>query len=142
MKQIDWLNPIEILFGLRDRYEKHHQLKIGDDAISAAANYAHQYISDRFLPDKAIDLIDEAGSRVRLLNSRLPAAAQELDKELRHILRIKDEAIRGQDYEKAEQHRNREVEIKAQIAAIAQSKKDQPTAKLEELIVTDGEVRF
>nr|YP_009370265.1 ATP-dependent Clp protease ATP-binding subunit [Bulboplastis apyrenoidosa]ARO90754.1 ATP-dependent Clp protease ATP-binding subunit [Bulboplastis apyrenoidosa] len=131
---------IEILFGLRDRYEKHHQLKIGDDAVSAAATYAHQYISDRFLPDKAIDLIDEAGSRVRLLNSRLPPAAQELDKELRHILRLKDEAIRAQDYEKAEQHRNREVEIKAQIAAIAQSKKDQPSTKLEELIVTDEDI--
>ena len=74
---------IEILYGLRDRYEKHHKLVISDEALTAAAKFADQYIADRFLPDKAIDLIDEAGSRVRLLHSQLPPAAKELDKELR-----------------------------------------------------------
>ncbi|MEM9504730.1 MAG: Clp protease N-terminal domain-containing protein, partial [Cyanobacteria bacterium P01_E01_bin.43] len=68
---------IEILHGLRDRYEQHHKLKITDDALDAAAKLADRYISDRFLPDKAIDLIDEAGSRVRLINSQLPPAAKE-----------------------------------------------------------------
>ena len=131
---------IEILFGLRDRYEKHHQLKMSDGALAAAAKYANQYISDRFLPDKAIDLIDEAGSRVRLLNSQLPPAARELDKELRAILKTKDEAIRAQKYEKAEQYRAREMEIKAQIAAIAQSKKNEPEVNLEDPIVTEEDI--
>jgi ATP-dependent Clp protease ATP-binding subunit ClpC len=114
---------IEILYGLRERYEKHHKLVISDEALRAAAKFADQYIADRFLPDKAIDLIDEAGSRVRLMNSQLPAAAKELDLELREILKSKDEAVRGQDFEKAGQLREREMEIKAQINAIAQSKK-------------------
>ena len=131
---------IEILFGLRDRYEKHHQLKMSDAALAAAAKYANQYISDRFLPDKAIDLIDEAGSRVRLLNSQLPPAARELDKELRSVLKTKDEAIRAQKYEKAEQYRTREMEIKAQIAAIAQSKKSEPDLQIEDPIVTEDDI--
>nr|YP_009396684.1 Clp protease ATP binding subunit [Vertebrata australis]ARW65870.1 Clp protease ATP binding subunit [Vertebrata australis] len=131
---------IEILFGLRDRYEKHHQLKMSDEALAAAAKYANQYISDRFLPDKAIDLIDEAGSRVRLLNSQLPPAARELDKELRSVLKMKDEAIRAQKYEKAEQYRTREMEIKAQIAAIAQSKNSEPDLQLEDPVVTEDDI--
>nr|QUE28520.1 ClpC [Porphyrostromium boryanum] len=131
---------IEILFGLRDRYEQHHQLKITDNAVAAAAKYADQYISDRFLPDKAIDLIDEAGSRVRLLNSQLPPAARELDKELRKVLKIKDEAIRAQKYEKAEQYRVREMEIKAQIAAIAQSKKTEPIRDVEDPMVNEEDI--
>ena len=114
---------IEILYGLRERYEKHHKLVISDEALAAAAKFADQYIADRFLPDKAIDLIDEAGSRVRLMNSQLPAAAKELDQELREILKTKDDAVRNQDFEKAGQLREREMEIKAQINAIAQSKK-------------------
>ena len=114
---------IEILYGLRERYEKHHKLVISDEALTAAAKFADQYIADRFLPDKAIDLIDEAGSRVRLMNSQLPVAAKELDQELREILKTKDEAVRSQDFEKAGQLREREIEIKAQIQAIAQSKK-------------------
>jgi len=115
---------IEILYGLRERYEKHHKLIISDEALAAAAKFADQYIADRFLPDKAIDLIDEAGSRVRLMNSQLPPAAKELDQELREILKVKDEAVRNQDFEKAGQLREREMEIKAQINAIAQTKKD------------------
>jgi ATP-dependent Clp protease ATP-binding subunit ClpC len=114
---------IEILYGLRERYEKHHKLVISDEALAAAAKFADQYIADRFLPDKAIDLIDEAGSRVRLMNSQLPAAAKELDQELRELLKSKDEAVRSQDFEKAGQIREREMEIKAQINAIALSKK-------------------
>merc|ERR1712084_79717 len=98
-------DTIEILKGLRERYEQHHRLKITDDALVAAATLGDRYISDRFLPDKAIDLIDEAGSRVRLLNSQLPPAAKELDQELRSILKSKDEAVRGQDFEKAGQLR-------------------------------------
>jgi ATP-dependent Clp protease ATP-binding subunit ClpC len=114
---------IEILHGLRERYEQHHKLKITDEALKAAAQLSDRYISDRYLPDKAIDLIDEAGSRVRLLNSQLPAAAKELDKELRQVLKEKDEAVRSQDFDKAGQLKDRELEIKAEIKSIAQAKK-------------------
>jgi ATP-dependent Clp protease ATP-binding subunit ClpC len=113
---------IEILHGLRDRYEQHHKLKIADEALEAAAKLSDRYISDRFLPDKAIDLIDEAGSRVRLINSQLPPAAKELDRELRQVLKDKDNAVRSQDFDKAGELRDREMEIKAEIRAIAQNK--------------------
>ncbi|MEO0406895.1 MAG: ATP-dependent Clp protease ATP-binding subunit, partial [Cyanobacteria bacterium P01_A01_bin.135] len=114
---------IEILHGLRDRYEQHHKLKILDEALDAAAKLSDRYISDRYLPDKAIDLIDEAGSRVRLINSQLPPAAKELDKELRQVLKDKDDAVRSQDFDRAGELRDREMEIKAEIRAIAQSRK-------------------
>jgi ATP-dependent Clp protease ATP-binding subunit ClpC len=114
---------IEILHGLRDRYEQHHKLKISDEALEAAARLSDRYISDRFLPDKAIDLIDEAGSRVRLLNSQLPPAAKELDRELRQVLKDKDNAVRSQDFDRAGELRDREMEIKAEIRSIAQNKK-------------------
>ncbi|MDJ0707261.1 MAG: ATP-dependent Clp protease ATP-binding subunit [Leptolyngbyaceae cyanobacterium MO_188.B28] len=116
---------IEILHGLRDRYEQHHKLKISDEALLAAAKLSDRYISDRYLPDKAIDLIDEAGSRVRLINSQLPPAAKELDKELRQVLKDKDNAVRSQDFDRAGELRDREMEIKAEIRAIAQSKKSE-----------------
>ena len=131
---------IEILYGLRDRYEKHHKLVISDEALTAAAKFADQYIADRFLPDKAIDLIDEAGSRVRLLHSQLPPAARELDKELREILKQKDEAVRAQDFETAGQLRDREMEIKAQIAAIAQSKKSEGDTAKDVSVVTEEDI--
>jgi len=131
---------IEILFGLRERYEKHHKLIISDEALSAAAKFADQYIADRFLPDKAIDLIDEAGSRVRLLNSQLPAAAKELDQELREILKTKDEAVRSQNFEKAGQLREREMEIKAQINAIAQSKKGASEEAVKTPVVSEEDI--
>ena len=114
---------IEILYGLRERYEQHHKLKILDEALVAAAKLSDRYISDRFLPDKAIDLIDEAGSRVRLLNSQLPPAAKELEKELKGILKQKDDAVRGQDFEKAGELRDREIELREQIQSIASAKK-------------------
>jgi ATP-dependent Clp protease ATP-binding subunit ClpC len=131
---------IEILYGLRDRYEKHHKLVISDEALTAAAKFADQYIADRFLPDKAIDLIDEAGSRVRLLHSQLPPAARELDKELREILKQKDEAVRAQDFETAGQLRDREMEIKAQITAIAQSKKSEGDTAKDVSVVTEEDI--
>jgi ATP-dependent Clp protease ATP-binding subunit ClpC len=113
---------IEILYGLRERYEQHHKLKILDEALEAAAKLSDRYISDRFLPDKAIDLIDEAGSRVRLMNSQLPPEAKELDKELRQVLKQKDDAVRSQDFDQAGQLRDREMEIKAEIRNLANAK--------------------
>ncbi|MCC5900041.1 MAG: ATP-dependent Clp protease ATP-binding subunit [Phormidium sp. GEM2.Bin31] len=129
---------IEILYGLRERYEQHHKLKIADEALEAAAKLSDRYISDRYLPDKAIDLIDEAGSRVRLLESQLPPAAKELDKELRQVLKDKDDAVRSQDFDKAGGLRDREMEIKAEIKAIAQSRKNE-TANNNEDSPTVGE---
>ncbi|AUC60994.1 ATP-dependent Clp protease ATP-binding subunit ClpC [Cyanobacterium sp. HL-69] len=117
---------IEILFGLRERYEQHHKLKISDEALEAAAQLSDRYISDRYLPDKAIDLVDEAGSRVRLLNSQLPAEAKELDQELREVLKEKDEAVRSQDFDKAGELRDREMEIKTEIRGLADQKKKNP----------------
>ncbi|MBD2260764.1 ATP-dependent Clp protease ATP-binding subunit [Pseudanabaena sp. FACHB-2040] len=120
---------IEILHGLRERYEQHHKLKISDEALEAAARLSDRYISDRFLPDKAIDLIDEAGSRVRLINSQLPPAAKELDRELRQVLKDKDNAVRSQDFDRAGELRDREMEIKAEIRSIAQNKKTSDEAE-------------
>ena len=111
---------IEILHGLRERYEQHHRLKITDEALVAAANLGDRYISDRFLPDKAIDLIDEAGSRVRLINSKLPPAAKELSKQLRDVLKQKEDAVRDQDFAKAGELRDREVSINERIRTISQ----------------------
>jgi len=129
---------IEILYGLRERYEQHHKLKILDEALLAAAKLSDRYISDRYLPDKAIDLIDEAGSRVRLLNSQLPPAAKELEKELRGILKQKDDAVRSQDFEKAGELRDRELELREQIQSIASAKKNEgetvdPVVSAEEI---------
>ncbi len=132
---------IEILHGLRDRYEQHHKLKILDESLDAAAKLADRYISDRFLPDKAIDLIDEAGSRVRLINSQLPPAAKELDRELRTVLKDKDNAVRSQDFDKAGELRDREMEIKAEIRAIAQSKRtDDAAGNSESPEVTEEDI--
>ncbi|MEH2070855.1 MAG: ATP-dependent Clp protease ATP-binding subunit [Nostoc sp.] len=131
---------IEILYGLRDRYEQHHKLKISDEALVAAAKLSDRYISDRYLPDKAIDLVDEAGSRVRLINSQLPPAAKELDKELRQILKEKDDAVRSQDFDKAGELRDREMEIKAEIRAIAQSKTNAAGSEHEEPVVTEEDI--
>jgi ATP-dependent Clp protease ATP-binding subunit ClpC len=131
---------IEILHGLRDRYEQHHKLKISDEALEAAAKLSDRYISDRYLPDKAIDLIDEAGSRVRLINSQLPPAAKELDKELRQVLKEKDDAVRSQDFDRAGELRDREMEIKAQIRSIAQNRKTDSTEGDDSPVVDEEDI--
>ena len=136
---------IQILKGLRERYESHHKLRYTDEALEAAATFSNQYISDRFLPDKAIDLIDEAGSRVRLQHAQLPEEARELDKELRELLKEKDQAVRGQDFEKAGQLRDREMELKAQMEAIAKKSKEDSAAEQEAVgeagpVVTEADI--
>jgi ATP-dependent Clp protease ATP-binding subunit ClpC len=124
-------DTIEILRGLKERYEAHHRLRIADEALVAAATLGDRYISDRFLPDKAIDLIDEAGSRVRLLNSKLPPAAKEIDKQLRAVQKEKEEAVREQDFTKAGELRDKEVELREQIRTILASRKDDEPAAAE-----------
>jgi len=131
---------IEILRGLRSRYERHHNLRITDGAVTAAAKLGAQFIADRYLPDKAIDLIDEAGSRVRLLNYRLPDTALELDQELRDLLSEKDESVRVQDFEKASELRDREMELRAQITAIINSERRKTKGKKHRPVVTEEDV--
>ncbi|KAG2675385.1 hypothetical protein I3760_12G001500 [Carya illinoinensis] len=122
---------ILILKGLRERYEIHHKLRYTDEALVSAAQLSYQYISDRFLPDKAIDLIDEAGSRVRLRHAQLPEEARELEKELRQITKEKNEAVRSQDFEKAGELRDREMDLKAQISTLVDKGKEMTKAESE-----------
>ena len=104
-------HTIEILKGLRERYEQHHRVTITDQALVAAANLADRYISDRFLPDKAIDLIDEAGSRLRIRRMQTPPDYREIESELSDVVRQKKEAVESQDFEAAGQLRDREKEL-------------------------------
>ena len=92
---------VQILKGLRDRYEQHHKVNITDEALEAAADLADRYISDRFLPDKAIDLIDEAASRMRIKSMTSPPVYRELEDEIEETRRAKEEAIEAQEFEKA-----------------------------------------
>jgi len=106
---------IEILKGIRDRYEAHHGVKISDEAIAVAVRLSNRYISDRFLPDKAIDLIDEAASRVRLASYLLPPEIKEQEIKLDDIVKEKEAAINAQEYEKAAMLRDEEQQLKDQI---------------------------
>ena len=106
-------HTIEILKGLRDRYESHHRVTITDQALVAAANLADRYISDRHLPDKAIDLIDEAGSRLRIRRMRTPGDYRELEDEIANVRREKEAAIEGQQFEKAAKLRDQEKDLLA-----------------------------
>jgi len=131
-------DTIEILKGLRERYEQHHRLKITDDALEAAAHLGDRYISDRFLPDKAIDLIDEAGSRVRLINSKLPPEAKQIDKELRQVQKQKEESVRDQNFDQAGQLREKEMELSAKIKEVLENKKESTAGDSSE---TDNSVK-
>ncbi|MSO79378.1 MAG: ATP-dependent Clp protease ATP-binding subunit [Acidimicrobiia bacterium] len=110
-------HTIEILKGLRDRYEAHHRVTITDQALVAAANLADRYISDRHLPDKAIDLIDEAGSRLRIRRMQAPPDFRELEDEIAKVRKDKEEAIEGQQFERAASLRDREKELLEQRSA-------------------------
>jgi len=107
-------HTIEILKGLRERYENHHRVTITDQALVAAANMADRYIADRFLPDKAIDLIDEAGSRLRIRRMQTPPDYRELENEIAEVTRKKKEAVEKQDFEEAGRLRDREKELLGQ----------------------------
>lgn len=113
-------DTVKILTGLRDRYEAHHRVIITDDAISAAATLADRYISDRFLPDKAIDLIDEAGARLRIHRMTAPPEIREMDEKINEVRRDKEAAIDAQDFEKAASLRDQEKQLgekRAQLEA-------------------------
>ena len=108
---------VQILFGLRDRYEAHHNVRITDEAIESAATLSDRYITDRFLPDKAIDLIDEAASRVRLQTSIAPPDLKNLENKLEDILKEKEEAVANQNFEKAAQLRDEEKKVRDEMEA-------------------------
>ena len=107
-------HTIEILKGLRDRYETHHKVSISDSAIVSAATLADRYISDRFLPDKAIDLIDEAGSRLRIRRMTAPPELREFDEKIAGARKAKESAIDAQDFEKAASFRDKEKSLLAE----------------------------
>jgi ATP-dependent Clp protease ATP-binding subunit ClpC len=118
---------IEILKGLRDRYEAHHRTTISDASIEAAAKLSDRYISGRFLPDKAIDLIDEAGSRSRLSVTTTPLDIKEWDKKIEQLRIEKEEAIKGQDFEQAARLRDEERKAKEELEEMRKKWKEQKT---------------
>ncbi len=119
---------IEIIKGLKPKYEEHHKLLISDEAIVAAVKLSSKYITDRFLPDKAIDVIDEASSKVRLKVSSLSPEGKELEKELRELIKEKEDAIRNQEFEKASQLRDDEADLKDKIREMAQKYREEHEA--------------
>lgn len=119
---------ILILKGLRDKYEAHHRVKITDEAILAAVNLSDRYITDRFLPDKAIDLIDEAASKVRIENMVAPPDVKKMEERLETITQEKEDAIRVQDFEKAAQLRDKEKEIREKLDNVKTDWKTQKQA--------------
>ena len=106
---------VGILFGLRDRYEAHHKVRISDDAIVAAVQLGDRYITDRYLPDKAIDLLDEAAAEVRLRSTVTPVDVRRIEEEISGLEREKDDAVRGEDYEKAANLKQRQEQLKAEL---------------------------
>jgi ATP-dependent Clp protease ATP-binding subunit ClpC len=108
---------VQILKGLRDRYEAHHRVKITDEALEAAVRLSDRYITDRFLPDKAIDLIDEAASRVRLQSHTAPPNLKELEAQLERVRNEKDAAVQSQEFEKAAALRDQEQKLKQELEA-------------------------
>ncbi len=129
---------IEILRGIKERYEEHHKLKISDEAIRAASELADRYVADRFLPDKAIDLVDEAASRVRIQKTATPPSLKEALGGLESVRKEKDTAISSQQYEYAAELRDREVKLQEKIEQLEEELGAE--APVEELIVTEEDI--
>ena len=130
---------VEILKGIRGAYEEHHKLKISDDAIKAAAELSARYVADRFLPDKAIDLIDEASARVRIRRHSTPPSVRDATKGLEALRREKDQAIGSQQYEYAAELREREVRLQAKLEELEQEVQSEREGS--ELLVSDEDIR-
>ncbi len=129
---------IDILMGIRERYEQHHKVAITDEAVKAAVDLSIRYITDRHLPDKAIDLIDEAASRVRLRHASAPPALREAQKDLDRVTKEKDAAINNQEYEEAARLREAEATSRESVERLrgewqSQVSSDQPTVDEEEI---------
>ena len=119
---------IEIIKGIKGKYEEHHNLIISDEAVVAAVKLSNKYITDRFLPDKAIDVLDEASSKVRLKVSTLSPEGKEMEKELRALIKEKEDAIRNQEFEKASQLRDEEADMKDKIREMSAKWKEEHEA--------------
>ena len=130
---------LEILKGLRDRYEAHHRVKITDEALEAAVKLADRYIQDRFLPDKAIDLVDEAASRVRLRNYTAPPDLKEMEEKLENIRQEKEAAVRSQDFEHAAQLRDKEQQFKARLMEL-KKEWEQKKVVSDQAVVTEDDI--
>ncbi|WP_342047102.1 ATP-dependent protease ATP-binding subunit ClpC [Bacillus sp. OTU530] len=128
---------IQILKGLRDRYEAHHRVSITDDAIDAAVKFSDRYITDRFLPDKAIDLIDEAASKVRLRSYTAPPNLKELEQKLEEVRKEKDAAVQSQEFEKAASLRDTEQRLREQLEDTKRQWKEQQGKENSEVTVED-----
>lgn len=128
---------ILILKGLRDRYEAHHRVTITDEAIDAAANLSNRYITDRFLPDKAIDLIDEAASRVRLRSYTAPPNLKELEQNLEEVRKEKDAAVQSQEFEKAASLRDNEQRLREKLETTKEKWKEEQGQESSEVTVED-----
>ena len=133
-------DTIEILRGLRERYEQHHGLTITDEALKAAAVLSERYIADRFLPDKAIDLIDEASSFVRLKIISLPPEGKELEKELGRARRDKEQAVRDQNFEKAASLRDTESDLMSKLDDMRKELREQASKEGMALVVTEQDI--
>src|ERR671918_209235 len=129
---------VEILFGIRERYEEHHRVKMTDDSLRAAVDLSVRYVADRALPDKAIDLIDEAGSRVGLRAASGPPQLKEAQQALEDVTQRKDAAIAGQDYEAAAQLRDEEAQAKEQIEQLRATWHEEQAKQTPE--VTDEDI--
>jgi len=133
-------DTIQILMGLRDKYEAHHGVKITDEAVIQAVKLADRYMNDRFFPDKAIDVIDESCARARLSVSTVPAEIHELEKKLEDVVKEKEAAIRGQEYEKAARLRDKEKDLRAKRNEFkkswTESKRDKDVEVNEDLIAS------
>jgi len=128
---------IQIIMGLRDKYEAHHGSKYTDGAIVAAVKMADRYINDRFLPDKAIDVIDEAGACARLSISAIPTEVRELEKQVEEVAKEKEAAIQQQEFEKAARFRDKEKELRAKLR---ENKKNWNEIKHETEVTVDGDL--
>lgn len=129
---------IQILKGIRDKYEAHHRVKITDDAIEASVNLSVRYISDRFLPDKAIDLVDEAASRLRIKNLTAPPDLKEMEDRIAAVKKEKEAAITIQEYEKAAKLRDEEKELREQLESRKKNWTSDSSAK--QMVVTEREI--
>jgi ATP-dependent Clp protease ATP-binding subunit ClpC len=131
---------IEIIKGLRDKYEAHHRVKFSDEAVVAAARLSNQYITDRFLPDKAVDVIDEAGSRARLQITTRPTELKTIEQEIEHITQEKESAIRRQEYEQAASLRDQERKL---ISDLEEKKREwEKKRDSAETVVTEEDIAY
>src|SRR2546427_2169188 len=129
---------VEILKGIKERYEQHHRLEISDEAIKAAAELGSRYVPDRFMPDKAIDLVDEAASRVRMQRASAPPSLKEVMRSLERVQNEKESAIAAQQYELAAEYRDREAQLRSKLEHLeqgwqAEQGKDKPVVTAEEI---------